>query len=145
MSKSASTWPANVNRTDAIVLFDGVCNLCNWMVQFVIRHDPDARLRLAALQSPQGQALLAWCGQMLNDFDTMVFVECGRAYFKSTAVLRIARYLSWPWPCLSLALAIPQFGRDWCYDCVARNRYGVFGRRASCMVPTPEIQRRFLT
>ena len=145
MSTPASSWPSSVERTDAIVLFDGVCNLCNGMVQFVIRHDRDARLRLAALQSPQGQALLAWCGQVLNDFDTMVFIEGGRAYFKSSAALRLARYLSWPWPLLSLTLAIPQVGRDWCYDCVARNRYRLFGRTESCMVPTPEIQKRFLT
>src|SRR4051812_17732909 len=113
MAKRANSWPANISRDDAIVLFDGVCNLCNNLVQFVIRHDRDARLRLASLQSPAGQALLTWCGQPLDDFNTMVFIERGQAYFKSTAVLRISRYFPWPWPLLSMALVIPTFFRDW--------------------------------
>ena len=114
-------------------------------MQFVIRHDRDARLRLASLQSPSGQALLQWCGQPLDDFDTMVFIERGKAFFKSTAVLRISRYFPWPWPLVSLALAIPPFFRDWWYDRVAGNRYRLFGRQETCMMPTPELKRRFLT
>jgi len=145
MAKPASPWPTNVNREAAIVLFDGVCNLCNGLVRFLIVRDKGARLRLAALQSPPGQALLRWCGQPLDDFDTIVFVEDGRAYFKSTAVLRMVRLLPWPWPCLSLALVIPPFVRDGCYDCVAQDRYHFFGRKQTCMVPTPDSQRRFLT
>src|SRR5215831_15839650 len=125
----ASPWPANVNPADAIVLFDGVCNLCNGLVQFLIRHDDQVRLRLTALQSPAGQALLQWAGQPLDDFDTMAFVESGRVHLKSTAVLRIARYFRWPWPLLSLLLVIPAFLRDWCYDLVAGNRYRLFGRK----------------
>src|SRR5438105_3642342 len=116
MVRSPNPWPANVPRTNPIVLFDGVCNLCNSLVQFVVRRDRDAELRLASLQSPAGQALLQWCGQPQDDFDTMVLVEHSRAFFKSSAVLRIARHFPWPWPLVSLALVIPPFLRDWCYD-----------------------------
>jgi predicted DCC family thiol-disulfide oxidoreductase YuxK len=129
---------------DAIVLFDGVCNLCNAWVQLVIRFDRYGRLKLGALQSASGQALLAWCGMSLDKFDTVIFVERGRVYFKSTAILRSTRFLPWPWPILSLALAIPRWLRDWCYDQVAQNRYRFFGRRQTCMVPTPGLQKRFL-
>ena len=74
----------------------------------------------------------------------MVFVEGGRAYVKSTAVLRIARYLRWPWPLLCLGLALPETLRDWLYDLIASNRYRLFGKSDVCMVPTPEVRRRFL-
>jgi predicted DCC family thiol-disulfide oxidoreductase YuxK len=129
---------------ESVVLFDGVCNLCNGAVQFLIRHDPLGRLRLAALQSPAGQALLRWCHKPLDDFDTMVFVEDSRVYVKSTAVLRITRYLTWPWPLLSLMLALPVMLRDWAYACVAGNRYRLFGRHETCMMPTPDVVKRFL-
>jgi predicted DCC family thiol-disulfide oxidoreductase YuxK len=144
MSKHKPPLPANIRRNDAVVLFDGVCNFCNGVVQFLIRRDKDARLRLASLQSEPGQALLKWQGRPLDEFDTMMFVEGGRAYFKSTAALRIARYFRWPWPALSLALVIPQRLRDWCYDRLARNRYRWFGRQETCWLPTPDLKRRFL-
>ncbi|HYV39512.1 MAG TPA: thiol-disulfide oxidoreductase DCC family protein [Gemmataceae bacterium] len=144
MPKTPVSWPANVNKEQPIVLFDGVCNLCNGLVQFLIRRDGQARLRLASLQSTSGQALLTWCGQPLEDFDTMVFIESGRAFFKSTAILRILRYFPWPWPMLSIALVIPTWLRDWFYDRVALNRYVLFGRRETCMMPTPELKKRFL-
>ncbi len=145
MTVTSKEWPATVNRDDAVVLFDGVCRLCNGLVQFVLRRDRAGLLRLASLQSPSGQALLAWCGLPLTEFDTIVFVEHGRAYFKSSTVLRLLGYLPMPWPLLRVALVIPAFLRDWCYDCVAQNRYRLFGREETCMMPTPELQRRFLT
>jgi predicted DCC family thiol-disulfide oxidoreductase YuxK len=144
MHKTASSWPANIRRTDAIVLFDGVCILCDGLVQFIIRHDRKPRLRLAALQSAAGKVLLQWCGRPLDDFDTMVFIEGGRPYFKSSAALRVARYLQWPWPVVSLGLVVPPFVRDWCYDRIAQNRYRIFGKQETCMMPTPEIKERFL-
>jgi predicted DCC family thiol-disulfide oxidoreductase YuxK len=144
MPKPTAAWPAAIDPSKPIVLFDGVCNLCNGLVQFLIRRDKAARLRLASLQSQSGQALLAWCGQPLEDFNTMVFIEDRRAHFKSTAVLRILRHFPWPWPILSMALIIPPFLRNWFYDRVALNRYRLFGRRETCMMPTPDLKRRFL-
>jgi predicted DCC family thiol-disulfide oxidoreductase YuxK len=139
-----SSLPAGFAPGERTLLFDGVCNLCNGWVRFVIARDPAARLRLAAVQSPAGQAILAACGLSTEDFDTMVFVEGGKAYFKSTAFLRAVRYLSSPWPWLAAGLAVPRPLRDWLYDRLARNRYRLFGRQESCMMPTPEIRSRFL-
>lgn len=144
MNTPSSPLPAGVGRQDSVVLFDGVCNMCSGLVQFLVRLDRPGKLHLASLQSTPGQALLRWCGQPLHNFDTMVFIERGRPYFKSTAALRIPRYFAWPWPLVSLLLVIPAWLRDWCYDGVARNRYRLFGRTETCMMPTPDVARRFL-
>ena len=143
-SSPADRLPAGLGAEDRVVLFDGVCNLCNGWVQFVIVRDPAARLKLASVQSPAGQAILAWCGLPTDHFDTMVFVEHGKAWLKSTAFLHAVRYLSRPWPWLSLGLVVPRPIRDWIYDRLARNRYRLFGRQESCMMPTPESAARFL-
>jgi predicted DCC family thiol-disulfide oxidoreductase YuxK len=144
MSSNPRALPATVGRDDGVVLFDGLCQLCSGSVRFLLRRDRQARLRFAALQSPAGQTLLEWCRRPPADFDTLVFIERGRAYFKSTAVLRLARYLAWPWPLCSLALVVPECLRNWCYDRLARNRYWLFGRRSTCLVPSPDILQRFL-
>jgi predicted DCC family thiol-disulfide oxidoreductase YuxK len=144
MHKTCAAWPENIRYSDAIVLFDGVCNLCNGLVRFIILRDRQGKLRLASLQSAAGQSFLRWCGLSADDFDTMLFIENGRAYYKSTAALRVTRYLQWPWPILSLGLVVPTFLRNWCYDRIAQTRYRVFGKKDTCMVPTPETQQRFL-
>jgi predicted DCC family thiol-disulfide oxidoreductase YuxK len=136
--------PPGVGAHDRVVLFDGVCNLCNRWVRFLTVRDPRRRLRLAAVQSPSGQAILAWCGLPTDRFDTMVFVEDGTAYTKSEAFLRVVRHLRRPWPCLSLGVVIPRPLRDCLYDLLASNRFAVFGRRETCMVPGPELAGRFL-
>ncbi len=139
-----ATVPPLVRPDEPVVLFDGVCNLCNRLVQFVIAHDPRGRLRLTSIQSPAGQALLRWAGLPTDRFDTMMFVEQGRAYTKSSAVLRVARYFAPPWSWLALFLILPAAFRDWFYDRVALNRYRLFGKHESCWVPTPETRKRFL-
>jgi len=142
-SSPADRLPAGLAE-DRVLLFDGVCNLCNGWVRFVIARDPAARLKLASVQSPAGQAILEWCGLPTDHFDTMVFVEHGKAWLKSTAFLHAVRYLSRPWPWRSWGLVVPRPIRDWVYDRIARNRYRMFGRQESCMMPTPESAARFL-
>jgi predicted DCC family thiol-disulfide oxidoreductase YuxK len=139
-----STRPEFLGPDDRVVLFDGVCNLCNGAVQFLLPRDRGGRLKFASAQSEAGQALLKWCGLPTDRLDTMAFIENGRAYTRSTAVARIARYLKWPWHLLSLALVIPQPVRDWFYDRIALNRYNIFGKSESCLFPTPDVARRFL-
>ena len=136
--------PPGVSSDDCVVLFDGVCNLCNGWVRFLIARDRQARLRLASVQSDAGKAILAACGLPTDEYDTMLFLERGRAYIKSTAFLRVVRYFPWPWPLLSAGLLVPRPVRDWLYDRIALNRYALFGRQEVCMVPTPEIRKRFL-
>lgn len=128
----------------AVVLFDGVCNLCNGAVRFIIDHDPAGRFRFAALQSDAGRILLERCGLDPDTFDSIVLVEEGACFTRSTAALRIVRRLSGPWWLLAALVVLPRPLRDFAYDCVARSRYRVFGRRDRCMVPTPELISRFL-
>jgi predicted DCC family thiol-disulfide oxidoreductase YuxK len=126
------------------VLFDGVCNLCNGSVLFVIDRDPSAHFHFAALQSDAGRALLRQHGYAGADLSSIVLVDGGRLYTRSTAALRIARRLAWPWRLLYALIVVPRPLRDAVYDLVARNRYRWFGREEACRVPTPELRGRFL-
>lgn len=128
-----------------VILFDGECNLCAWSVTFIIRRDPRGRFRFAALQSPAGQQLLAACGAAAPpQADSVLLVEGQRCYTGSEAALRIARGLAGGWPLLSAGLLVPRPPRDWLYAIVARNRFRWFGRRDTCMLPTPAQRERFL-
>ena len=126
------------------ILFDGVCNLCNGFVQFVIRRDPQARFRFAALSSEPAMRLLQEVGALSQVPDSIVLVQDGTLYFRSDAALRIARGLTFPWPLLSVFRVVPRFVRDGVYDFIAARRYRWFGRREVCLVPTPDLKRRFL-
>lgn len=132
----------------ATILFDGVCNLCNGFVQFVIRHDPQGRFHFAALQSARAQALLAAQGlpgpAAGADPESVVLVVGGRVYTHSAAVLRIAGQLGGIWRLAAVGWLLPQAWRDALYRYVARHRYQWFGRQQSCMLPTPALRGRFL-
>ena len=128
----------------ATILFDGVCNLCHGFVRFVIPRDPSARFRFAALQSPQAASLLRDAAATGPLPDSVVLVQDGRAYFRSDAALRIARGLRFPWPLAYGFIVVPRVIRDGIYDAVAANRYRWFGRRDVCMLPSPDLRRRFL-
>jgi len=128
-----------------ILLFDGVCNFCDGTVNFLMARDPDRRLRFAALQSEAGDRLIQQFAIAGDPLESLILVEGGRAYLRSTAVLRALRHLRGPWRLASWLLAIPRFIRDPVYSFVARNRYRWFGTRMSCRVPTPADRERFLT
>ena len=127
-----------------VVLFDGVCNLCNGSVRFVIERDPRKHFQFAPLQSETATTLIGGLANPLAMPDSIVLVDDGRLYVRSTAALRIARRLRFPWPLLWVFMAVPRPLRDWVYDVIARHRYGWFGKRDTCMVPTKEIRDRFL-
>ena len=128
----------------AVIVFDGLCNLCTAAVQFILRHEQGPHFKFAPLQSKAGGALLAANGLAPDDVDTFVLIEDGRPYLRSDAAIRVARHLSAPWsPAAALAI-IPRPIRDWAYRIIARNRYQWFGRREACMVPSPEVRARFL-
>jgi predicted DCC family thiol-disulfide oxidoreductase YuxK len=130
-----------------VVLFDGVCNLCNGTVQFLIDHDRDAHLRFAALQSEAGARVLQAHGRAVptGDPDSVLLVAGGHVYSHSDAALRIARLLGFPWSLAAVALVVPRFVRDAVYRFIARHRYRWFGREESCRVPTPALRARFLS
>ena len=127
-----------------LILFDGVCNLCHGFVQFVIARDPGGRFQFGALQSAAARRILDLHHAPDPLPDTIVVVEEGRIYTRSTAALRVARSLTFPWPLAAVLLAVPRPLRDAVYEFVARYRYQWFGRRDQCMVPPPEIRSRFL-
>lgn len=128
-----------------VVLFDGICNLCNAAVRFIIARDHHARFRFAALQSDAARALLASING--NDStlpDSIILVENGAVRTRSTAALRIVCRLRFPWPLLYGLIVVPRPLRDWLYDHVARLRYRWFGRQETCMMPDEAIRSRFL-
>jgi len=127
-----------------VLLFDGVCNLCNGVVQFIIPRDPAGRIRFAPLQSSAGKALMSGHGLPPGDLDSVVLVEDGRVYRKSNAVIRVAELLGWPYRAASVGRAVPQSVRNRLYDIVASNRYDVFGRKDQCMIPDEDVSDRFL-
>jgi predicted DCC family thiol-disulfide oxidoreductase YuxK len=127
-----------------VILFDGVCNLCNASVLFVIERDPDARFAFAPLQSEFGAALLREHGYHGDPLTTVLLIEDGRIYDRSSAALRIARRLSGLWPLLWALRIVPRPLRDAAYDWLARRRYRWFGRSEACRMPTPELRSRFL-
>jgi predicted DCC family thiol-disulfide oxidoreductase YuxK len=123
-----------------VVLFDGVCNLCNGAVRFILARDPAGLFRFASLQSEAARRLLRDDGRA----ETIVLLEAGKTYTKSTAALRIARGLRFPWPLLYAFVAVPRPLRDLVYDWVARHRYRWFGKRETCLLPTSEVRGRFV-
>ncbi|KAG9459651.1 hypothetical protein H6P81_004159 [Aristolochia fimbriata] len=121
--------------TRPIMLFDGVCNLCNGGVKFVRDNDRKRRIRFEALQSDSGKKLLQRAGRAPDDISSVVLVEKNRSYIKSEAVLKIMEYLDLPFPQLASFLKlVPLFLRDLAYDNVANNRYNIFGYSDSCEI-----------
>ncbi len=129
---------------NAVILFDGVCNLCNGAVNFIIDRDPKARFTFAPLQSVPGQALLKEKIPEAKNLDSIILVNRNEVKIKSDAALSIAYRLSGLWPALIVFKIIPRFLRDHVYDWIARNRYRFFGKRNQCRMPNPELKSRFL-
>ncbi|MCP4437887.1 MAG: thiol-disulfide oxidoreductase DCC family protein [Aureispira sp.] len=127
----------------SIILFDGVCNLCNGFVQFIVKRDIKAHFKFASLQSDIGQDLLTKY-QLSKDLDTVVLIRNNKAYTKSGAGLRVLSKLGALWPLMIILLVVPYFIRNFVYDWVARNRYKWYGKKDQCMMPSPELKKRFL-
>lgn len=128
----------------AIILFDGVCNLCNGAVNFVIKRDKKSVFKFAALQNEKAKNLMMKGDFQSEDLKTFILLLNERFYTKSTAALTVCRYLSGLWPLLYGFMIVPKFIRDFIYNIISRNRYKWFGKKESCMVPTPELKSKFL-
>lgn len=141
-SRLAPAASASVTR-GPILLFDGVCNVCNASVDLVLRRTRD--VRVGALQSPEGQALLVGAGLDPSRLDSLVFFDSdGQVYQRSDAALALAAHFDGAWPLLRVLRAVPRPIRDAVYDLIARNRFRWFGQRDTCRLPTPEERGRFL-
>lgn len=126
------------------MLFDGVCNLCNGVVRFIIARDPQARFRFAPLQAAEALDLSAVPLPVKGDPETIIYLRKGHVYQRSDAALLIAKDLGGIWSSLILFWPVPRILRDSVYRFIARRRYKIFGRKEQCMVPLPEWRQRFL-
>lgn len=132
-------------RQHRIVLFDGVCNLCNKSVIFILQHETEPIHKFASIQSETGRTLLAWCGLPGDYSEAVLLIDHGKRYLGSTAALKIGQTLKFPWSMISaIGLIIPKFIRDWVYNQIGKHRYQWFGKRDVCMVPTEKSKSRFL-
>jgi predicted DCC family thiol-disulfide oxidoreductase YuxK len=129
---------------DTVVFFDGVCNLCNGLVQFIIRRDPSGKLKFASLQSDYARKELVRAGYNPDNLYSIIVKKGDQLFERSDAVMEIARHLSGPWPALRVFRILPRFICDFFYNLIANNRYRMFGRRDECMIPTPELKQRFV-
>lgn len=129
-------WPKS-----PVLFFDGVCNLCNGAVQFILTHEKEQKLLFSPLQSEMGRKLQAF---IPPGTDSLVLYEDGKIYIRSSAALRVASYLKKPYSFLRSLVIIPTFIRDLLYRLIARQRYVLFGRKDSCMMPTAELKKRFI-
>lgn len=133
-----------MSRDKAVILFDGVCNLCNASIDFVLKRDKKDRFRVGALQQGEGKQLLSRFEAPPEYLDSLVLIEGDRIYFRSTAALRIAKKLPGLWPLLYGLIVFPRPIRDSIYDWIGRNRYRWFGRKDTCRLPTSEEKAKFL-
>jgi predicted DCC family thiol-disulfide oxidoreductase YuxK len=127
-----------------LILFDGVCNLCNGLVRFIIKRDPAARFKFASLQSEIGHEWLKRFGLTNDAPDSVVLIKDEKYYLKSTGVLKILKDLGGIWKVFYIFIIIPRPFRDFVYDMIAKSRYRIFGKQDTCMIPTPELKDRFL-
>ncbi len=133
----------SAEQNNPILLFDGVCNYCNRLVNFVIRHDKKKKFRFAALQSEARKKLLKQY-DIKQSNDTFVVIYNEKAYIKSTAALHVCFHLGGLYSLAFAFIILPAYVRDFYYDIIARNRYKWWGKKDSCMIPSPDIKDRFL-
>ncbi|MBM3422748.1 MAG: thiol-disulfide oxidoreductase DCC family protein [Chlorobi bacterium] len=138
MHKTSTALPEN------IVIFDGVCNLCEFSVNFIFEHDTAGHFFFTPAQSPLGASLFRRFGINTSRLDTVVLVRGERAFTRSAAAIEIASRLDMPWNLLAIFKAVPEPLRDMVYDLIAQNRYQLFGKKEQCMVPTEALRRRVL-
>ncbi len=132
------------NDETHILLFDGVCNLCNNAVKALIKRDRKGKFKFASLQSQRGQALLNQFELSLNDFNSVVYINNTGYFIKSSAVLHVLKELGGIWKLFYVFIILPKPLRDFLYNIIAKTRYKIFGKRSSCMIPTANIEQRFL-
>lgn len=136
--------PPYIALNDKVILYDGICRLCSGWAKFIIRHDTQHQFKLVTVQSPEGQALLAYFNLPLDHYETMALIEGTQIYTQSTAFIRVMAHLPWYFRFATISWLIPKFIRDYLYKKIALNRYHLFGKNSSCIMPTPDHTARFL-
>jgi predicted DCC family thiol-disulfide oxidoreductase YuxK len=133
-----------MEHANRLVLFDGVCNFCNFWIQFALKHDKKGKLKFGSLQGTTAQQILPQYNIDPAVLTSVIFIEDGTAYRESTAALKVCKFLDGGWKLLYVFIIIPAFLRDGLYKWIGRNRYKWFGKQESCMLPTPEQRARFV-
>lgn len=133
-----------ITSDDLVILFDGVCKLCNAWARFIIRHDKEAIIKFVSMQSEKGEVILEYLDQPLIDYETMLFIKNNHIYEKSTAFFKIIQHLPFPIKSLIIFKYVPKSILDFFYDQIAKNRYKLFGKYEKCTLPTSEKENRFL-
>ena len=136
--------PSYIKPQDRIILFDGVCVLCTGWAKFLLKYDRQQQFKLASVQSPEGQDLLRYAQLPTQVYETLVLIDQGEVYLRSSAVIRILKVLGMPWSLLGVFEFIPRKLRDIIYHQIAINRYRLFGRRPSCYLPKQGDLARFV-
>jgi len=131
-------------KDKTIIIFDGVCNFCNSSVNFIIKRDPTSKFFFTPIQSNKAQALMKKYQQDSNNCNTLILIKNEKCFLRSEAVLEIVKDLSGYWYLFGVFQIIPLSIRNYCYNFVSKNRYRFFGKKDSCMIPTTELQKRFL-
>lgn len=134
----------STNQKPNIILFDGVCNLCSGFVQFVLKNEKQKNILFASLQSKEAQIILRENGLKSDEMNTIVFIENGKIYTKSKAVLKIMDHMKYPWKSMVVLKIFPSKLSDYIYDLIAKHRYRILGKKDSCWIPTQELKARFL-
>lgn len=132
------------DKHNVILLFDGYCNLCNGCVKFVLKHEKNNKVSFASLQSETGRTLLIKYQIDASTIDSLVLIENGKAFIKSSAALKLSKYLKGLYPLCMSFMIIPPFIRNWVYDYIAKHRYKWFGKSETCMIPDKNVANRFL-
>ena len=132
------------NSSHPIVLFDGICNLCNTSVRFLLAYNKKANLFFCPLQSAKAKEILKQLNWAEKAMDSVIFIEDDKVYIKSEAAFKISKHLTYPWKAIYHFRYFPKRFCDWFYDLIAQNRYSWFGKKQSCMMPRAEWTDRFL-
>ena len=141
---NTSNLAPSINSNDRVILFDGVCKLCNAWANFIIQHDTEHQFKLCSVQSPEGKQILVHFGLPTETFDTMVVVEGQRFYQQSQAFFQVMKRLGYPWKAILVFTVLPRRLTDWFYDRIALNRYRIFGQYDSCSLPAADHTSRYL-
>lgn len=132
------------NSSHPIVLFDGVCNLCNTSVRFLLAYNHKANLKFAPLQSAKAKEILKHLNWDYKAMDSLILIEDDRVYIKSEAVFKVSQHLTYPWKAIYHFRYLPKGLCEWLYNLIAHNRYALFGKKQSCMIPKEEWKNRFI-
>lgn len=131
-------------KATKVIFFDGVCNLCNSSVQFIIENDKENLFKFASLQSNYGQETLLQNNLNVNEFNSFIFQDGEKLYFESTAALKVAKQLKFPISLLYIFIIVPPFIRNGVYNFIAKNRYKWFGKKNECWLPSPDLKAKFI-